>query len=123
MGNRLGATGADSSVGATLHDFDAIDGSGIDAGESPGAVRIFDATPAAERAFRSVGDADILCPARGGAVAGVRTGFTEVGIVGDANENQVRTAGTDRLATPSLGTFFLALPGADSFAQMLYAPS
>ncbi len=106
-----------------MGDIDALDSDGIGTGEPPRAVAIGGANAATKGALVAIVNANIVDAANSLAVGGRRTGLAEIGMLGDADEDQVRVGGSHLFAGPAGGTVFLAGLGANAIAQILNAPA
>jgi len=93
------------------------------AGETPWAFGVDAARAAAEGPFLSVVYAHVVGAAHTLAVSAGRTGFTQIGEIGNARPDDVRVRGAHLPARPALGAFFLAGLAANTFAQVLHAPA
>jgi len=121
--HRLAGAGAGSGIRDALIQGYAFDSLHFLARESPWAFALSLASPAAEVALLAVGNADIVGSPHGLAIAVEGTGFAEVCVFGDADEDDVRVAGPDLAAFPARWAFLLAGLGADCFAHVLDAPA
>jgi hypothetical protein len=80
------------------------------------------ASATTEGALGAIVDADIIGTTQGFAAIGTSAGLAQIGVVGDADKDQVGVTGTNLLTRPSLGTFFRAGLGAYALPHMLDAP-
>ena len=87
-----GAAGARAitGVGHALLRLDAVDCAAVGTGKPPGTVTIGLATATAEATSGAIGDANVVSTANGLAVGSHCARFAEVGVVRDADEDDVR---------------------------------
>jgi hypothetical protein len=123
QGNRAFGAGTDTGVVDALLECCAGTGGAFLTRKSPWTIAIFRTLPPTKGALVPIVKAGIFGTANAGAVAAGGTGATEVGVVGDADEDQVGVGSCHLLATPPRGTFFLAGNGADLLTQVLNAPA
>jgi hypothetical protein len=120
--DRLLGAGTDPRSRHALGALDSFDRGGRDTGETPGTIIASPAQPAAERAFLAILETDVLRTTRGLAAFGRRTWFAEIGVVGNADRDQVR-ATPDGHTTPAGRALLLAKLGTDPFSEVLNAPA
>ncbi len=123
QGHRFLGAGADAGVGDTLLGGDAIYCVGVVTGKAPWAILVIGAGSAAETALVSVVQADVLSPRNALAIVPGTTGATEVGVIGDAQIEQVGLGRPQRLARPTGRTFFAAGLGAYTRSHVVHAPA
>lgn len=91
-----------------MQSIDAVYGHRAHAGEPPRTVFIGRTTTATVRAFGAVVDADIFSPTDGFAAIRGGTWLAEVGVVGDADIDEVGVTGAHLLAAPALRALLAA---------------
>jgi len=116
------AARADTRVVHALGGRQAVDGLALFAGEAAGTIPIFYTLPSAEVPFLAIVHADVFSGAYTLAIVPRRARLAEVGVFGDADEDDVRVGAPDLLALPAGRAFLLARFGAHSLAHVLYTP-
>jgi len=123
QGHRLAGTGTNAGIGQTLAQDDPIHCFRFRAGESPRALFVIRAWAAAETAFSTVFDARVFRPAHTLTIVSIHARPAEIGIVGNADVDNVRNGPGNLAAGPAGRAFLLAELRADALAHMLHAPA
>ncbi len=121
--NRFVSTWATTSIGDTLLSFDSVDSLSSSASESPWAVTIDCACTTTKGALIAIVDADIFGPGDALTVVASGTWTTKVGMVGDADEDQVGRGTGYLLTAPAGRAFGSALLRAEPFSHVFDTPA
>jgi len=121
--HRLRRTRADPSVSNTLLGGKPIYGNRFVTREPPRTVLIRRASPAAKKTFDAVVDTDVLGPGNALATLPRTTRTAEIGVVGNADINQIRLRCPNRLATPARRALLAATLAADPGPHVVNTPA
>jgi hypothetical protein len=121
--HRLLGAGTDPRIGNTLLRGNTVNRRRIGTRKAPGAIVVHHALAAAKTPLSPIIDANVVRSGGPLTVSGSRTGQTEVGVVGNADEDHIRSRPRNLLAGPSRSTLTLALDGADVLTHVANAPA